>query len=264
MNLLSYQPEMSRFLELHKTTTGCPRSILLYGPEGYGQSMFIEEFSKNIALPVVDMTDDISTDSIQQIALATTPYIYYINLNNLSNKDQSALLITLEKPFAGSFFVLEGRSDIVFDAVRNRCHVLNIDRLIWGDLKSLFPTAPDCLLESILSPAEIETYMSVDLTPYSSLIDNMISNFNRANISNILTISNRFAWDKNAEGLDIKLFCALLLNRVLHAIRNGAKILDLFYVVKKLTLDISSVKSNGKRIFENFLIMAKENKYQWC
>lgn len=265
MNLLKYQTEMSKFLNVYNTTLGCPHTILLCGPDGHGQDEFVCELGNNFHIQVVDITDSLNNDTIQQISLATEPFIYYINLNDVSIKEQSSLLITLENPTSGSFFVLNGTSDSVLDAIRNRCQILNVTHLMLEDLRRLFPGASDELLTSNLSPKDIEKYIGVDLIPYNELIDKMLLIFNRANISNILTIASKFKWDKETDGLEADLFCALLLNRIVSLIRKGNKVsYNLFYSVKKMTSDISAQHANKKRIFENFLISAKGESFKWC
>ena len=262
--LLQYQTELTDFLN-GVTINNCSHAILLSGYKGYGQVAFVKKLSEKLHLPFRDITENIDADTLLQITTNPNPSIYVIDIDFLSVSQQSAILKTVEMPGAGCFLVLFSSPSLIPSAIETRCRKLPVKKITDKNiLRDLFPSAPQELLIEELSPEQIQKYIDVDLSPYNSLLDNMSKNFNRANISNILTIANRFKWnDKSIGELDFDLFLALLLHRTFDNAKSKHQITKLLESVHGLCFSCFFPHVDKRRLFEKFLIEAKENNYQW-
>ncbi len=130
-----------------------PRSVLISGDEGAGKHLLVEYLASNILkLPVVDITDNLSLEVIENIYLSVNPSIYLINLNNITDKTQNILLKLLEEPLSHSFIILIANSGInILSTILNRCIKIYMDKYSKEELESIAGKPLDDITLSILN-----------------------------------------------------------------------------------------------------------------
>lgn len=265
--MLKFQRKLQNFLST-VTIDSCPHAILLRGERGCGKKTFVKQLGSTLGLKVIDLTQsvvDSALEVINQIRNSVEPTIYYIDINRLSVKDQNALLRVIENPFKGSIFVLLSTS-FILPTLINRCRQFIFEEYSKDDLKSICPEVSNELLDICKTPGQLLDYINVDLAPYQTLAQNMFNNFTRANISNILTISSKFKWLKTDEDpkLDFDLFSLLLLRKTIVSAKSSSACIPLCKAVRQLYRDKDIPNIDKRRLFDHFLITAKERGYIWC
>ena len=98
-----------------------PRTLMLIGASGSGKHLLCEYIANKFSLQQIDITEIISLETIEEISQRVEPYLYIIEINKLSIKEQNIILKFLEEPLANSIIVLlaEIVGDIL-DTVKNR------------------------------------------------------------------------------------------------------------------------------------------------
>lgn len=266
MHLINdFQPNLAGFLA-NVTLTNCPHALLIKGDHGCGKHLFVQELSRVLALPCRNFTEDVIEDTLDasfKAATERTPAIYLIEADKLSIKDQSALLRTVENPIKSVYFVIIV-TGYILPTIANRCYTLEFREYSIHDLRTLYPNVSDPLLQACRTPGRVELYKGIELESYIKLLDNMFANFSRANLSNILTIPNKFAWGRaSSSDMDFDLFLLLLRERVANTAKTNSTCLPLYKDILNLVEKCSVAHVDKKRLFESFLLSAKEANYSW-
>ena len=242
MDTLRFQPELQQFIDIVTLDT-CPRAILLQGPSGCGKDLFARLLSEKLDLQICDLTQaiiDNTLDATLKVQGTRVPTLYNIYLDQLSLKDQNALLRTVEKPACGAYLVLHAATTDTIATLVNRCQQFTFREYSKESLQKLYPETAELLLQICETPGQVECYQHENLNEYVTLVENMFNNFARASISSILTISNRFKWTSQDEisKLDVGLFCKVLLRRSIEAARAKSACIDLYRAVAALCVHL--------------------------
>lgn len=264
--MIPFQPDLQNFIST-ASIDFCPRAILLRGYSGCDGTDFALQLSEQLNFAYKDYTPQLIEDALNALIetqVNNSPTIYYINVDQLTVRDQNALLRTIESPSAGSIFVLFSSTSIISTLV-NRCRQLYFVQYSKESLRSLCPEAPDLLIKICHSPSQIAEYIMEDLTPYQLLADNMFKNFERANISNVLTIPLKFKWTKQsgATELNFDLFLLLLAHRAILVAKENSACIPLYKAILELVQRANLPNIDKRRLFDSFLLEAKSGAYKW-
>ena len=111
----------SRLL-ISKSVSNLPNSMLFLGDYGCGKHTLASELSSHYGLPLLDISKNISYESIEEIYLNPTQAFYLINMDAISERQQTALLKFIEEPLPNSFVVLLSSSkNNLLETIINRC-----------------------------------------------------------------------------------------------------------------------------------------------
>ena len=104
-----------------------PRSLMLVGEEGSGKHLLCEYISKHLGLPIEDITESLSLETINDIYLKVEPYIYTIMVNRISVREENLILKFLEEPLKNSYIILIADTEIgLLPTIVNRCTVFQL------------------------------------------------------------------------------------------------------------------------------------------
>ena len=118
------QESLVKIFEGHIAENSIPRTVLLSGEWGSGKHTFVKEFAAKIGYDIIDITDCISLEKIQEAQLSPYPNIYIINCDEISVKEQNMLLKFLEEPLKNAYiFLLSSCKQKLLPTVVNRCRV---------------------------------------------------------------------------------------------------------------------------------------------
>ena len=88
-----------------------PHSVLLLGDKGCGKHLLCSEIAKKLELNIVDITENISAEFIDNIYRSCTPNLYVVDLSKfLFDKEQNVLLKFVEEPLTNAFVILLAES----------------------------------------------------------------------------------------------------------------------------------------------------------
>ena len=199
-----------------------PNSLILLGEKGSGKHTICDLISDKLNLQIIDISEKLTQEMIDEIYTRVEPYIYIISDEKLTIKNQNSILKFLEEPLKNSYIILlvENRNKLL-PTILNRCQ-------IW----------------------ELEKYS----------INELIEKIPIASFSNILSITNRINFDgKESDKFDLTVFLRTLVWLSSTKVLNSDNIYyqEVYKLVNELSNNMSILNINKKTCFENFLVKMK-------
>jgi ABC-type dipeptide/oligopeptide/nickel transport system ATPase component len=262
---LLFQDEINNFVE-NLTIETCPRSIALVGKRGSGRKTTASNIAEKLNIQKKDITKKLNFDDIIEIYVNSVPMLYIIDGDSLSEKDQYSLLKFLEEPPKLCIACVICEDGKLLETIMNRCYQIHFVPYTNEQLSHFYNGSNPYILELFETPGEILNYKDIDLEPYQSLVNNMVKNLNRANISNVLTIPNKFNFDKkltNNDRLDFLPFVGILRNTIYKNCLKNSDVYPLYSEILSMCKKLEMNNLSKKNIFENFLIDAKMKNLLW-
>lgn len=188
-----------------------PHSILLLGENGCGKHTAANEVSNMFNLPLYDITEVLSAETIDEIKLRSTPAIYLINLDELSERSQNTLLKFIEEPGINAFIILVSSSKYgILETVLNRCLIYNFEKYSSKEISQIVQeTVPDDVLKICETPGQIK----VTLSNYTSLKENcvnLITNINTISFIDMLSLVDKINYKDEYNKFDFYVFLKML------------------------------------------------------
>ena len=88
------------------TLDSFPRSLMLVGSKGAGKHLIVDYIANKFNLQVIDITTTLDQDSIEELYNRVEPYLYIIQANELSVKEENTILKFVEEPLKNSYIIL--------------------------------------------------------------------------------------------------------------------------------------------------------------
>lgn len=179
-----------------------PKTILFVGDVGCGKHLFASLISNKLNIPIVDITDAISSDTISDINISVLPKLYLINIDLLIDKKQNCLLKFTEEPPTNAYLILLTTNiNSVLDTIINRSIVFNFEPYSEAELKTFISdkTYESEILDICKTPGQIlkfnhNAYMALD-----DLCTKLISYYNNVSFANLMTITNKLNVDSKSQ-----------------------------------------------------------------
>jgi replication-associated recombination protein RarA len=242
------------------TISSLPHSLILLGDKGSGRHTIVSLIADKLNLTVIDITNDITQETIENAYFRSEPYIYLIDSDNITVKQENMILKFLEEPLKNSFIIILCRnSNSVLPTIWNRCFTWQLNRYTKDTLK--YFTDNELILQIATTPGQvIELENASNLDQMIDLSNKIINKISLANFSNILTIPDKIAFNNEQNKFDIDLFIKILLYCVEGRIIKVDKreYILLYQLTHKLYSDSFIPHINKKNIFENYLLRARE------
>ena len=230
-----------------------PQSILLSGPAGSGKHSLVNILKDKMQLEVVDITDSIDYDFILSLYLSTRKYIYQIDTDSLSVKNQNEILKFLEEPPSNCYiFLVCNNLSNVIDTVVNRCTVVRLNEYTEDKLQCFIKNDKKELLKYCNTPGQILKYIDQDIVSLESFANKIFDKIVIANHSNLFNIVNKFSWKDGEEGIDFSFFLNIL-KQISYTVNY-----DTFMLTDLLCKDCIIPNINKKYLFEKYLFDLKE------
>lgn len=252
------QKKIKTFLN-KATIDTLPRTILLVGPTGCGKHLLCKGIAEKFALEMQDITENLSLENIQEIYLRTILTLYVIDCTKITTREENVILKFLEEPPKSAFIVLLAENtNYMLSTVVNRCYQIVFERYSREELsKFLVENADEKTIISIAdTPGQVKYLSTQPLQEMDTLAEKVFLSIGNANFSNMLTITNRIAFEGEKDKFDYKVFVKMLKHAIVSLItKDGSK--TIYYSAYKLTTDlvkaINTPNMNAKMLFDNYL-----------
>ena len=193
-----------------------PRTLLLIGESGCGKNTLIKEMSNHYNLNIVDITDNIDNDLINDIYLNSIPNIYVINLDFINEKQQNVILKFIEEPLKNSFLMLKSSLEThLLDTIKNRCQIFRFDNYSAQELIQFIPEKhiqnQSLITEIYRTPGKILKANLDLIIPLYELCCKIVDRISNANLSNTLTIADKLNYKDEYDKFDINDFITTML-----------------------------------------------------
>lgn len=236
-----------------------PRTLLLEGEYGCGKHTIANMISNKLGISLIDISDKLTLETIEQIMLSPLPFVYLIDSSDMTIKEQNIILKFLEEPLKNAYIVLLCESkQRLLPTVLNRCYCLTFESYSIDELRTFLETDNQLVLKYATTPGRVIQLQNLDLDSMVDLSNKIFLKITLANYSNVLTIPDKLCFSKEPDGkLDFKTFSYILINIASELYSqnqlcfNAYKLTDEFYN----NLSISNI--NKKQLFEHFLVELK-------
>lgn len=240
-----------------KTLDTFPRSLILNGEKGSGKHLISNFISEHLDIPLIDITESISVEMLQDINEKPYPCLYLVDSDSkkFSIRQQNAILKFLEEPLLNAYIiVLCENIDTLIETIKNRCQVWNILPYSKEILARFIETSDNNLILSIArTPGRVKEIKAINLSDIFDLCYKLIDKISVASYPNTLSISNKISFD-DAGPIPLYLFIECLLYSISERQKQGMMVPKYFYdLTLQLNREYKIKNLDRKYIFERFL-----------
>lgn len=236
-----------------------PRTLMLIGALGSGKHLLCEYIANKFNLQQIDITEIISLETIEEISERVEPYLYIIEINKLSIKEQNIILKFLEEPLANSIIMLlaETVGDIL-DTVKNRCQQWYLQNYTIEYLREFSDN--DQILKICNTPGQIKQLVENNFEEIFDLANKVIDKIAVANLPNVLTIPNKLGFKNERGKIDPRLFISVLLSCFRDAAisSNNRNLIDAYKLTCELSNNSKIRNIDLKYLMDKYLIEVRE------
>ena len=241
------------------TLDNFPRTLMLIGALGSGKHLLCEYIANKFNLQQIDITEIISLETIEEISERVEPYLYIIEINKLSIKEQNIILKFLEEPLANSIIVLlaEPVGDIL-DTVKNRCQQWYLQNYTIGYLREFSDN--EQILKICTTPGQIKQLVENNFEEIFELANKIVDKIAIANLPNVLTIPNKLGFKNERGKIDPRLFISVLLSCFRDATisSNNRNLIDAYKLTCELSNNSRIRNIDLKYLMDKYLIEVRE------
>ena len=236
-----------------------PRTLMLIGALGSGKHLLCEYIANKFNLQQIDITEIISLETIEEISERVEPYLYIIEINKLSIKEQNIILKFLEEPLANSIIVLlaETVGDIL-DTVKNRCQQWYLQNYTIDYLREFSDN--EQILKICNTPSQIKQLVENNFEEIFELANKIVDKIAIANLPNVLTIPNKLGFKNERGKIDPRLFISVLLSCFRDATisSNNRNLIDAYKLTCELSNNSKIRNIDLKYLMDKYLIEVRE------
>lgn len=253
------QYKLRKSIEELITLDKFPRTCLLEGEYGCGKHLLVSEISKLLKLDIIDISNRLNLDTIQEVYINPNPYIYLIDSSDISIKEQNVILKFLEEPLKNSYIILlVENKNLLLPTVLNRCQIFTFEGYSQNELSQFISSGSNEFIQYARTPGMILKIQSCPVQDIVQLCHKIFMKISQANYSNILTIPNKLCFNKEPDGkLDIKVFNYILLQCAYELYANNKISHKVYELSRQYYNDSFIFNINKKHLFEHFLIELK-------
>ena len=254
------QDKLLQYINSHTLST-FPRTIMLEGDIGSGRHLIASYISEKFQIPQEDISECLSYEKIEEITLRVTPYLYIIDSDKLTVKNENVILKFLEEPLKNAYIILLCRNKYdVIETIRNRCQILSLNKYSNSCLKSFIDNAEDegIILTICKTPGQIYKLQSHPIKDMLDLCIKIFDKIGAASFSNTLTLSNNIAFKSEKDKYDFDLFFKALLYIANIRVRNNENKSIPEYLLTSDYYNRTFIRNIDKKmLFENYLLALK-------
>lgn len=235
-----------------------PKSLLLVGEEGCGKHLVVDTIAKNVGIQVVDVSDRLNLETVDEMSLVLEPTIYLIDGNSISQKEEAVLLKILEEPYENNFIIIlcEDRNSML-NTIINRCQIWEFETYTDEELNNF--TSDNLILNVVRTPGQIEKLSSQPIEDILNFCNKIFDNIWNANFANMLMIPSYINFKEEPDKYDYDVFVKLLEYCAFNRFIDNNLSEKIFRLTHNLLNDSKIKNINKKHLLENYLINLKES-----
>ena len=200
-----------------------PRSLMLVGARGSGKHLIVDYIANKFKLTVRDITKTLNLETIEELYNRVEPYLYIINANELSVKEENVILKFLEEPLKNSYIVLLCETEVgLLNTIINRCQIWYLQNYSKELLRSFLSNNNEYVLTVASTPGQVIELCNTSFEDMLELADKIIDKIHIASVANTLSLSNKLNFKNESDKFDVRLFVDVLLQRFVEKYRTNS------------------------------------------
>lgn len=240
------------------TIDSFPKSFILLGEKGSGRHLLVSYISNLLNLNLVDMSEHVELDFINEIYLNTTPTLYLIDLDSLFEKKQNILLKLLEEPPINAFIAIIAETKLnILNTIINRCVPFELNNYTKKELSSFITEdmPKDLILNNIRTPGKIINLNCLNIEGMVELTQTIIDKISKANYPNTLTLVDKFNYKDEFDKYDVDMFIDFLTKEISNKYieTKDKKIYSVYILTINESKKLKDSRVNKKIFLENYL-----------
>ena len=239
------------------TLSTFPRTLMLVGSKGSGKHLLCDIIAEKFNLKQLDITESLTLETIDEINNRVEPYLYIIQGDSISVKEENVILKFLEEPLKNSYIIfLSSASHTVIPTILNRCQIWQLQNYTREQLLQFVDEGEEYLLSIANTPGALQLLKGQPIQDMCTLADKMIYKIAGASLPNTLTITDKIAFKSEKGKFDIDVFMLLLEGRFIEATKknNDTKLYKACSLLRQLRVDYLVPHCDKKPLFDKFLI----------
>ena len=229
-----------------------PHTILLLGESGCGKHTLSDELSHYYNIPLFDITNNISLDTIENIYLNTFPSFYLVDMTKVNEKQQNMLLKLIEEPNDLTYIILLSENKLnLLNTIVNRCIVYDFKNYTKDELKQFTKETDERLFLLCSTPGQLKGMSVTKMDTLFSLCEAMLTKMNMATFPNTLSIANKLNYKDDYDKFDVNIFFKALILKCLELYENHIEVKSLYDVI-----NVAYKKSRDARLNKNYLVQS--------
>ena len=253
------QDKVIKFIDSNNIST-IPRTIMLEGSYGSGKHSICQYISNSYGIEIEDISDNLTYEKIEQITFTVEPRLYIIDTNNITVKNENAILKFLEEPLKNALIVLltENKYSLL-DTIINRCHLITLNKYKQEVLEQFITdnSNRDMLLKICTTPGDIISMQDNSLPDMLNLCNKIFDSIHKATYANALTISDKMAYKNEKDKYNFKLFFKLLNIVAFDRYCSNVSSVEDYKLTNEYYNRLSIKNIDKKMLFENYLLKLK-------
>ena len=232
---------------------------MLVGDYGSGKHLICREISNHLKLQQRDITKELSLEIIDELYNRTDPFLYVINIDDISIKEQNMILKFIEEPLKNAFIVILTEAGAnVLPTIFNRCQQWRLQPYNKEYLQTF--TDNMNILRLATTPGQVIDFINCDFEALFELADKVVSKIGSANLPNVLTINNKLTV-KDEKG---KIPAKLLIKALVATFRDtciqipNPALISGYKRTQKLSCDSKIKNVDLKYLIDKYLVEIRE------
>lgn len=244
---------LNRYLEKY------PKASLLVSVSDRDKQEFVSRVAEHLKLELVDITENISFEYLNDLYLKVDGYVYVINLDNLTLNKQNAILKFVEECPSRSYIILHTSiKTTVIPTIMTRCVEFDLYQYKKSDIKDYADGLDPLIVEISNSFDDVDKFRNFDLKSLNNLCKNIGNNIGKATIPNTLNIAKKYIYFKDFEQgkYSIDVF-AKMLKYSLSELYKDTKSKTVYYLCKatvEFTDALMNTTLSREMLLDNFLL----------
>lgn len=207
-----------------------PRFSIIVGPQSAGKKLIANYISDHLSCMFVPSS--IKIDSVRDVIDSSYQVMnkvcyMFANADDMSISAKNALLKVTEEPPLNSYFIITLKNtENMLPTILSRGTQFFLqpytdnELYVYGNNKSFM--LEDITTKMCSTPGEIDMIIKYGEEQFLSFADSVLDNIGKANISNVLKLSNNFTIKKDDSKYDINLFLHCIMALCLERYKNNA------------------------------------------
>ncbi len=236
-----------------------PKSVLLLGEEGCGKHTYLNLIANKLNIPLLNITDLIDFDYILNMYSRSILSIYYIDIDNFTDKKQNVILKLLEEPPNTAFIVLvSSDKSLILPTIINRCSVFEFEKYSKQELENFIESGDnkELLCEIFTTPGQILAANTDNINSLYNLCLKIVNKIQISSYPNALSISEKINYNDKYDKFNLVSFFRMINHVILeeYITTSNNKLIEYMNITNDYQNKLSHDKRLDKqKLFENYI-----------